>query len=245
MRIANTNLATNLPFANQFKPAMAVVVYTNEGLQLKLVKHDITNGAFGQATPISPEVGASLIAQITQEQSQLNCSLIPDNLLYSSHALMVWKVKRHVRKLFCGDTCIEVSLPNLLFSYAGNNRLSIYALSSDKRPDNDTKLFHAPLMNVYSSGSVCLGNVSLPAEPSVQDMGLIVNEVMGARHTHSNHQAAIRVKGRNEQDNTDRNYIQRFYAQLKGQRILKRDLNPVMNGRGQLTLGQLIGQQER
>lgn len=54
-----------------------------------------------------------------------------------------------------GIACI----PPLLWK-ADRESLSVWAIKGDGRPKETTPIFHAPFMNVYNNGSVCLGNVN-------------------------------------------------------------------------------------
>ena len=56
-------------------------------------------------------------------------------------------------------------IPALLW-YADRNKLIVFALSSDRRPTQKTKLYYAPFFNVYENGNVCMGTVSVNIKSS-------------------------------------------------------------------------------
>lgn len=54
----------------------------------------------------------------------------------------------------------EAFVPALLWS-ATREKLCLYALKEDSRPELSTTLYHAPFFNVYGSGQVCMGTVDM------------------------------------------------------------------------------------
>ena len=64
-------------------------------------------------------------------------------------------------------TNFSIIYPALLFCLEKDkqeepNGLIVFALPSNQRPNENTHLYHAPLMNIYSNGVVCQGNATLP-----------------------------------------------------------------------------------
>lgn len=55
--------------------------------------------------------------------------------------------------------------PPLLWAIA-ERALYVFGLRLNQRPQKDTVLCHAPYMNVFRNGAVCLGNMPVPQEPS-------------------------------------------------------------------------------
>ena len=54
----------------------------------------------------------------------------------------------------------KAKIPAMLW-FANKERLSVFALTSDKRPTEKTPLYYAPFFNVYEDGSVCMGTVNI------------------------------------------------------------------------------------
>lgn len=65
-----------------------------------------------------------------------------------------------------GTACI----PALLWK-ADRDSLNVWAIKAVGRPLESTPIFHAPFMNVYDTGSVCLGNVDadIPKKCSISE----------------------------------------------------------------------------
>ena len=75
-----------------------------------------------------------------------------------------WEPEPHKLNLGPGYGEIEVPLPPMLFAGFGRKHC-VWALPH-RRLGRDTKLYHAPLPNVHSSGEICWGqNDPPPAEP--------------------------------------------------------------------------------
>lgn len=235
------NIPTIPPITDEksFKPLMALAFYQNgSASEIRVTKHDILNNALGLATPLSNETAISLIGQLISQNGMPNeYSLTPENLIYATSSSVIWWTKHHTRRIVYGNKDFTVHFPNLLFIYSGSNKLKIFALSNDKRPSMDSKLCHAPLFNVYGSANVCLGSVNLPAEASPRVMPTVVDEFFSARATHENHDKAINEKLRNGKS---RDYLGKFFASKKGERIYSRELTKFMQCNKQLTLGDVV-----
>lgn len=54
----------------------------------------------------------------------------------------------------------RAQIPALLFLIL-NNKLYIFGLIDNKRPTENTKLYHAPFFNIYDDGNVCLGTAKI------------------------------------------------------------------------------------
>jgi PRTRC genetic system protein B len=54
----------------------------------------------------------------------------------------------------------KAQVPAMLW-FADKENLSVFALTSDKRPTEKTPLYYAPFFNVYEDGAVCMGTVDV------------------------------------------------------------------------------------
>ncbi|HCV01183.1 MULTISPECIES: hypothetical protein [Pseudoalteromonas] len=78
-----------------------------------------------------------------------------------SHKGIFWYISYNAKTNF------SIIYPALLFCLEKDkqeepNGLIVFALPSNQRPNENTHLYHAPLMNIYSNGVVCQGNATLP-----------------------------------------------------------------------------------
>jgi PRTRC genetic system protein B len=75
--------------------------------------------------------------------------------------------------------------PGLVFM--GTERaMYVFAFKGETCPNQDTPLFQAPFFNVWSSGQVCTGNASLPAEDQRTDPDSWERMFFGSHFTHPN-----------------------------------------------------------
>lgn len=98
--------------------------------------------------------------------------IIPINVLFlnpSESGSLVWFTKSQKIKLHFVDSLGipsgEARVPAMLW-HANKNSLSVFALASDRRPDEKTTLYHAPFFNVYENGAVCMGTVDVSIKHS-------------------------------------------------------------------------------
>ncbi|RYJ51409.1 PRTRC system protein B, partial [Flavobacterium petrolei] len=59
----------------------------------------------------------------------------------------------------------KASVPSMLW-YASKNSLAVFALTTDRRPTENTPLYFAPFFNIYEDGKVCMGTVSIDIKNS-------------------------------------------------------------------------------
>ena len=59
----------------------------------------------------------------------------------------------------------KAKVPPLVW-FANKNSLSVFALSSDRRPTEKTLLHYAPFFNLYENGNVCMGTVNIDIQNS-------------------------------------------------------------------------------
>jgi len=174
----------------------------------------------GQAAPI---IGAghlmpendmrSLLESLLDKLPQHN-RIIPANVLSMSSNHLAWTVKGSVKPMYfklrgaSKGFKINVPYPTLLF-VANQRGLSIAALKSNRRPTEKTKLFHAPLMNIYKDATVCLGDSSMPTDitPSTQEE--IEALIFKTNFSHINHEKTLN----NKQEISDKKHLA-FWRQL-------------------------------
>lgn len=98
--------------------------------------------------------------------------IIPPNILHinpSENGKAIWYTKAMERQLFfienLGIRNGRAKVPAMLWC-ATKERLSVFALASDRRPNESTKLYHAPFFNIYEVGNVCMGTVNIEIKKS-------------------------------------------------------------------------------
>ena len=183
---------------NPLKAYKAIVLYKNNRTDYAEI-HNIKNGIFQNSRPVTIEE-LSVFAKMADKQST-----ITDKVCYpyrniigfeSSHIEehVVWicpAAKRFIE--YSNDVkglkSAEYHLPNLVFKSNGKN-ISVFAI---KRKDilnlsPETKLYHAPLFNIFNSGEVCMGNVKIKKYESITKMiNAVESAFFKSKFTHSNH----------------------------------------------------------
>ena len=154
-----------------YTPKLSIVVYkSNTADQYYLESHNITDdGKMMEGKPLLQETIESMVDAFYNEKQDYAKikGLIPDNMLSfeflnGGNYKMAWYRPAEVRymhfsaglKLMSGKAWV----PAMVY-IAKNKSLCVYALRSNTRPTENSKIFMAPFHNVSgNSGSVCLGS---------------------------------------------------------------------------------------
>lgn len=98
--------------------------------------------------------------------------ILPTNILHinpSEKGTVLWYTKAQQKQLyFVNDLGIPngtAQVPPMLW-LASKSSLTVFALSSDRRPTEKTPLHYAPFFNIYEDGKVCMGTVNLDIKNS-------------------------------------------------------------------------------
>lgn len=226
--LAEQFIQTNLYSESTLESVLAYVIHTNgSGSRSCVTQHKINDGKLGLGNVVSLKKLSETIASI--ERKSVNSlskpidMFIDANVIAQSSSLLAWHMPRNKKTLFFSESSITVTLPPLLYVYrpAMDNSaasLSVFALAANKRPTRTAKLYHAPLMNVYESGKVCLGTMSLPQQITDTTMDLVMREFFGSRFTHANNTEILRKHSN----------LMGFYSEKerKNERIMTSDLMP-------------------
>jgi PRTRC genetic system protein B len=95
---------------------------------------------------------------------------------------------------------LKVTYPALLYVASKEKRkLNVVALDSDKRPSLDSPVYHAPLMNIDSRSSLCIGNATMPDVPNEKSISEIVKCLVSSNFTHVNQQNTLSEAWRKKQ----------------------------------------------
>ena len=136
------------------------------------------------------------------------------------------------------ETALRVPLPGLILTrITTDDQAPQYLVFAVKRrPESfDTPLFHAPLPNVFGSGSICWGTVQRVSDSALQRASLAEDWVMLLGSSFGDHA----VGGKSKRQPHD---IRRLLIELEGKKVTRyptRDLVSV-----QKTLGQVIERTE-
>ena len=199
MKVTKNSQPPQIPHSS---PYLAVIFHrsTGENKQTNVVgatKHEIVEGVIQSGKFASlPEVRAILQENTNQTDT---ASILPSNVLIDSVGTLAWYKKSFKAPMWfrigSNSEVFDVTWCNLLFIVnKANSRLYVYAIGNGSRPDQKTKVYQAPLMNIYKNGLVCQGTARLPDDISVANIDEIEDTIIKSNFTHVNHSECLSVK---------------------------------------------------
>lgn len=167
-------------FGTLYYPKSALVFYETTGTETDMyVEHfDMdSNGTPVNAHPLTVKE-ANILAKALQTDEERNKAflrpkgILPTNILHinpSEKNTVLWYTKSQQRQLYfvnsLGIPNGTAQVPPMLW-FANKNNLAVFALSTDRRPNEKTPLHHAPFFNIYEDGKVCMGTVNIDIKNS-------------------------------------------------------------------------------
>ena len=158
---------------DHLRPVKALVFYGNKTDDSYVESYDMDDkGMAINAHPLSvresQKLADALDSSAEVKASYLNAiDLFPQNLLYINserNGFIVWYTpSQNVNLFFKAELGLRdgrANIPALVWK-ANRHGLSVWAVKAEGRPDAGTTLFCAPFLNVYDSGSVCMGSVRI------------------------------------------------------------------------------------
>lgn len=109
---------------------------------------------------------------------------ISPSILVKSRRMLVWYTQPQVIDVLFREVSHQAPIPGLIF-IATYGKLRCYAFTGDSRPTPETKLFYAPLGNMYESGSFCTGNCVTPKDVSINSIPGWEQFVLQCVNTHT------------------------------------------------------------
>ncbi|ENM5835483.1 hypothetical protein NTH44_003593 [Vibrio metoecus] len=158
-------------------------------------KMDIdSEGNIGSSIVINP---SELIERMYEAQSNNNShskSLLDERILVKNCDELVWYYKPEDKQRFFyrheGRTInAPIKWPTFIFRKTGNE-LKVGVIQHNKRPTLTTRIYYAPLPNVYDSGKICLGSCTLP---NTFDVDEISKAYFNSVKTHINNKKMLRA----------------------------------------------------
>lgn len=167
---------------NSFTPILGLVVYESKDdfttkSKFYIESHDIEDGKVMQGKPLLQSTIQSIVDTFFDERNSaaLVSGMMPENLLSFTYLpggnyKMVWYRPAEERFIHFVPTLkinsTKAYVPATLYVVQGNS-LKVFALKSNNRPRESTKLYYPPYLNTSDGGSVCLGNAKIK-KPSIK-----------------------------------------------------------------------------
>ena len=167
-------------FGTLYHPKSALVFYQTKGTNTDMyVEHfDMDkNGNPVNAHPLTVNEAKVLAKALHTDKEKDKAFLkpkgiLPTNILHinpSEKGTVLWYTKAQEQQLYfvngLGIPNGKASVPSMLW-YASKNSLAVFALTTDRRPTENTPLYFAPFFNIYEDGKVCMGTVSIDIKNS-------------------------------------------------------------------------------
>lgn len=163
---------------------------------------------------------------------------IDTRILVKSRRMLVWyNPPQRVDVLFKGVS-YEAPIPGLVYVASGGV-LRCYAYKGKSRPTPDTKLFYAPLGNMYQSGSFCTGNCDVPKDNSISSIPGWERFVLQCVNTHTGGIAVLSTLAKAPASSNKYQLLMDFYKNLSdsgAKSFPATELMPVNGKRNQHTL---------
>jgi PRTRC genetic system protein B len=178
-------------------PHTAIILFgkENENTILGATRHNIKNEQMGLGEYINPQELSAFFAKSNANGLTINTP----NIVAENEKTLVWYTHSFTKRMWfrvagSKPTSLEVKWPTLLFVADKNLvRLNIFSLAEDAFPSKESIVYHAPLMNINGSGSVCQGSAKLPDIISKETIQDIESTIFGSNFTHVNHPNTINL----------------------------------------------------
>jgi len=150
---------------------------------------------------MSHQTITDVLSEMTGLQKQNPLQISPENVLAQSDDSLVWYVQASFRpmllKVNSRPLKINVPYPTLIFKVVGDE-LSVTASRFKRKPKADDNVYFAPLMNVYGTHKVCVGNADCPDSAEIENKEDWEQVMFSTYYTHTNHAHTLSSKDHKE-----------------------------------------------
>ena len=161
-------------FGTLYHPKLALVFYQTKGMNSDTYVESFDmdkNGNPINAHPLTVREANQLVKTLKTAKEEKEPCLKSDGIMSNTilhidpiQNKVIWFTKAMQRELYFTESLgISKGMANIpaMLWIANKNSLSVFALGSNHRPNENTKLFNAPFFNVYENGNVCMGTVDV------------------------------------------------------------------------------------
>ena len=186
----------------EVQPLTALLLYQVEqriiGTLHPLTATRRAQAVLGVGRPFTQRDVHDLLTVCAGQRPAATLQWLPSHLLAHGEDFLVWWRPGAIRPLwfaFNGQRFgFRVSWPSLVF-VAYRQTLSCAALARSTRPEPDTALCHAPLMNIDAQGRVCLGTAEIPTDHALERCADWESAVYATNFSHVSHAQTLQIKG--------------------------------------------------
>lgn len=159
-----------------------------------VTKHSINNGIIGSGKYVDIETVKEIFSGEDESLTLKNPSIIAENSKFIAWTCPARKAVMWFRCASNQPIRLNVNWTSLLFIASKKGSLYVFALGSNKAPNLDTIVYHAPLMNIGSNGMVCQGTAKLPKTINSNSLYDIESTIYSSFFTHVNHSETVNIK---------------------------------------------------
>ena len=230
--------AQTITLDNVPTPEVALIVYSDGQVSRHPVVTQYQKCAIGAGNLLSDDGLKALFTpysdQFAHRNEQSQRQFLPSSVFCRSDHCLGWTVSSRRAPMWFSDLApIPAVLWCSLLFFAENINgvsLKVFALK-DSCVTPETRLFHAPLMNIDASGYLCFGNATNPAKTTLEAMPVFEQAVYDTKFSHVNHTQTLLADGA-----VSNNAHYKFWKSLSGENEFPLDrLNPT-----NLTVADLI-----
>lgn len=196
-------------------------------ISLALTVHDIkqsSNGAVMGAGRVLSESDKQQLKDYLNGENEIRNCWLPRNLMMLNSSQMVWYVPSRKRPMHFRSNGkvmhIDVIWPSLVFRFSASGTLSVAAYAGKGAPKPSTKLYHAPLWNIYANTRLCAGSAETTNIIGVEAMPIWEAAIFDTLFSHSNHSLVIKPKG-SQKAVSDASYLRFMRQKAKRNEIIK------------------------
>jgi len=214
-------------FAGAVEPLSALLLYQAEGRILGTL-HSLNTGRQGQAVigagrPFTHRDLQGLLARLAGPSARPTVTFLPPTVLAHGEDFTAWWQPARCTPMWFllqgRRYGFRVPWPPLLF-LAVRQTLYCVALAEDARPEPDTALYHAPLMNIDAQGAVCLGTAEPPPACTLEHCAAWAATVRETHFAHVSHAHTLQLDGASR---IDTEWHFQFWRGLDGQSAFSRE----------------------
>lgn len=197
-------MLTNEPH-NTLAATSALLFHTRQNSLELVTYHQISEhrGApvLSPGHALTPEDEVSVLSLLTSTDTAPRgpVTVFPANLLTLDRHQIAWfepAVEQLMHFHVGGErTARLVRWPSLIFRVF-QHTLYVAAVLGDQRPDSSTKLYKAPLANLWDGGSVCMGNAIIPSASMVEDIPAWSDSFRTSAFSHANDRRVVQRNSR-------------------------------------------------
>lgn len=150
--------------------------------------------------------------------------LLPANVVSLSETHIAWTVSAKARPMLfkiAGTPLrsLTVPWPRLLMVAHRDGKLAVCAMKAQGRPTAKTRLYAAPLMNVFGDGLVCTGSATLPDGCAIEQLPNWEAVMFETAFSHTNNDSTLRLSNKEKVDTAAHYRFWRSLAKDKAEKF--------------------------